>query len=90
MITMIEKIATALYEHQLKEYPELATAKREFYEAGIYHNAARAALAAMGEPTDAMIADAHWSALDGEWELEEAHKEHWQSMIVAALAESQR
>lgn len=91
MKSMVDKVADALFEYQLKTYPESKTAKREFYEAGIYHESARVAIAAMREPTNDQANEYYKirkSCADSDM-MACFNASVWESMIDAALAEPQ-
>lgn len=77
MTTMVDRVAAALYEHQREAYPESATAKKQFYDDGIYHYAARIAIAAMRVPTASMTSEGIQWVGDGN------STEVWQAMIDA-------
>lgn len=80
MSEMVDKVAAAIYEHELQTYPESAAAKKEFFIDSIYHDAVRIALKAMREPTEEMV-KAAWADA-----LAEDAKGVWCAMIDAALS----
>ncbi len=91
---MIERVARALYEDQCVKHPDSIGAKTKFYNDGIYHGAARIALAAMREPTEAMLeAEAAQDTgskakISGYLDYFSAD-EVWKAMIDAALGDGE-
>lgn len=87
MSEMIERVANALYEDQCRKHSDSRDAKAQFYKDGVYHDAARIAIAAMREPTEAMVTAA--LTADGtNMMLAIGYDEAWRAMIDAALAET--
>lgn len=84
MTTMVDRVAAALYEHQRKTYPDSATAKKQFYDDGIYHHAARVAIEAMRKPTTEMVES---PSVKRHMDSYSSNLEWWDQMISAALVE---
>lgn len=78
---MVERVAKALARHEFGDFDETWFGHEAFM--GDYRELARAAIAAMREPTEAML-----EAAFAKTGYRTTAEEHWQLMIDAALQES--
>lgn len=85
MSEMIERVAKAIFkDYDWSFAPKAPFEEQELHLQEIFRNLAKAAIAAMREPTDAMV-KAAWRRNDDN-DGKEADRENWQSMIDAALS----
>ena len=87
MNEMVERVARAIYGNiHSGPIPTPWSTVKSFGSEGVWHDLARDAIAAMREPTDAMI-EVHISHVPdvAKSHMRKAHRQTWQAMIDEAL-----
>lgn len=90
MNEMVERVAKAVFDEANRQQPHPSDkewAQASVQDKGAAHSFARAAIAAMREPTEAMAVAGAKTVEGHVWLTGESIHRRWQAMIDAALAE---